>query len=182
VYNSLSVVSTLAGGTIATLLQMTYNSQHGPAVIANIFLILSLVLSLATAILCQLANYSIISNTPPPSSWRSRVGSGTGLFAPIVFFVAAVIFLFSGLIAFAFTLFPNGPVPYVSIGIVALVFVGIGIAVLWVIPRTLHFIFRFIFWVLYFIFSPLLYCIRCCQGCIAVYHLFKTCSQPGLYT
>ena len=42
-------------------------------------------------------------------------------------------FLFSGLIVFAFPLFPNGLVLYASIGIVVLALVGIGIwiAVLW---------------------------------------------------
>jgi len=76
--------------------------------------------------------------------------------------VAAMIFLFGGLIVFALTLFPNGPVPYVSIGIVALVLVGIGIAVLWVVPRILRFILR----VSRFIFSLLYDCIVCiCMVC-----------------
>lgn len=128
VFNSLSVVSTLAGGTIATLLQMTYNTDK-INVATNALLVLSLVLSLATAILCQLANYSVISNWPPPKTRLESLGSTAAFGSPIIFFVSSIIFLFGGLIGFAYTLFSRTAIPVITVTTVTLVLVTMVMAV-----------------------------------------------------
>lgn len=113
-------MSALGSSTIATLLQMTYNSASHHMT-TNLFMLLSLVLFLATAIMCQLANYSVISNRTPSKTQLARLRSAAVRGTPIIFFAGSIVFLFAGLITFAFTLFPSTIIPPITAAIVAVV-------------------------------------------------------------
>lgn len=137
VYQSLSLVSTLAGGTIATLLQMTYDKESRSATIANTLLFVSLLLSLATAILCQFANYSLIANRPPASQlpWYERLGEKATRDFPLVASIGAVATLFGGAIAFAYTLFPGTHIPALTSSITALIFAAFIVSLMCTFPK-----------------------------------------------